>query len=90
MSSLLSIAGLSGEEIAKRRILYESAKRSDVGRVASPDESLEYLEVIEFQSKRVDQLEDEIKEIRANSEKQLLGALASLNETLQLLKQNIK
>jgi hypothetical protein len=88
--SLLSIVGPSGEEIAKRRISYEAAKRTGVERVVSPENALEYLELIEFQSERVAQLEDEIKEIRANSEKRLLETLTSLNDTLQLLKQNIK
>lgn len=90
MSTDLAIIGLSGETIAKRRTLYESAKRNNVERVASPDEALKYLEVIEFQSERLEKLEDEIKEIRSKGEKQLVETLASLNETLKLLKQYVE
>ena len=70
MSTDLTIVGLSGEEIAKRRILYESAKRNNLERVASPDEVLRYLEVIQFQSQRLEQLEDRMKEVRSKGEKQ--------------------
>jgi hypothetical protein len=90
MSTDLTIVGLSGEEIAKRRILYESAKRNNLERVASPDEVLKYLEVIQFQSQRLEQLEDEMKEVRSKGEKQLVATLASINETLKLLKQYVE
>ena len=86
MSLLLSVVGLSGEEIAKRRLRYESAKREGVNYAVSPVDALDYLSIIEFQQERITQLEDEIKEIRTQGGKQLVDVLTSLRETIDVAK----
>jgi hypothetical protein len=78
---------LTKEEIAKRRLNYESGKRMGPTVTIAPTEVLKYLDEIESRDIQIDELRNELFEVRRYSEQRIDGTLKSIDDTLKVLRE---